>query len=141
MKRIGILLGVFAVLVVVGSALTGGPRQTGQPVTATAPEEAKETPLTPAEKKAQQEKWFGAETITAAQKAVRREFKDPDSAQFKDVFANYTEAYGVVACGYVNAKNSFGAYTGYKAFVSGGKSVILEDRDEIKTAWASACGQ
>ncbi|KKN97492.1 hypothetical protein LCGC14_0156110 [marine sediment metagenome] len=97
--------------------------------------------MTPAENKARQEKWFGAATIIAAQKAVRAEVKDPDSVQFKDVFSNYTEAYDVVACGYVNAKNSFGAYTGYKAFVSSGKSVILEGRDEIKTAWASACGQ
>lgn len=39
--------------------------------------------MSAAEKKTQQEKWFGAETIVAAERAVRRELEDPDSAQFK----------------------------------------------------------
>lgn len=95
--------------------------------------------LPPAEKKAQQEKWFGAKTIVAAKRAVKSTLKDPDSAEFKDVYVNYTEEYGVVACGRVNAKNSLGGYTGDKAFVSGGKSVILEGRDDIKSAWKDAC--
>ncbi|MBB5863772.1 hypothetical protein [Xanthomonas sp. 3058] len=91
------------------------------------------------EKKAQQEKWFGAETIVAAERAVRRQLKDSDSAQFKDVRVNYTEEFGVVACGQVNAKNDFGGYTGFRRFLSSGKSVILEGRDNIADAWAGAC--
>ena len=87
----------------------------------------------------QQEKWFGAETIVAAERAVRGELKDPDAAQFRDVRANYTEEFGVVACGRVNAKNEFGGYTGFRRFVSGGKSVILEGRDNVADAWAGAC--
>lgn len=94
---------------------------------------------TPAEKKAQQEKWFGSSTIVAAKRAVKASLKDPGSAEFKGVYANYTEEYGVVACGYVNAKNSFGGYTGYKAFVSSGQSVILEGRDQLTKAWRGAC--
>jgi len=107
------------------------------------PQEAKgpppEKPLSAAEKKAQQEKWFGAETIVAAQRAVRASLKDPDSAQFKDVYANYTEEFQVVACGRVNSKNSLGGYTGFKRFVSNGKSAIIEGRDNVADAWAGAC--
>lgn len=152
MKRIGILLVVLVVLAWMGSKLV--PRS--EPAAAKAPAAVAETPqkqaqepeapkpepehpLTAAEKKAQQEKWFGAETIVAAERAVRRELKDPDAAQFRDVRANYTEEFGVVACGRVNAKNEFGGYTGFRRFVSGGQSVILEGRDNIEDAWLGAC--
>lgn len=150
MKRIGILLVVLVGLAWIGSKLV--PRS--EPAVATVPETVAEAPqiqqpeatkpeperpMTAAEKKAQQEKWFGAETIVAAERAVRGALKDPDAAQFKDVRANYTEEFGVVACGRVNAKNEFGGYTGFRRFVSGGKSVILEGRDNIADAWGGAC--
>jgi len=95
--------------------------------------------MSAAEKKAQQEKWFGAETIVAAERAVRGELKDPDAAQFRDVRVNYTEEFGVVACGQVNAKNEFGGYTGFRRFVSSAQSVILEGRDNVADAWTGAC--
>ncbi|HHW4684234.1 MAG TPA: hypothetical protein ACQGQG_02605 [Xylella sp.] len=47
--------------------------------------------MTATEKKAQQEKWFGAETNVLAERAVRGELKDPDAVQFLDVRANYTD--------------------------------------------------
>ncbi len=152
MKRIGALLVVLVVLAWVGSKLV--PRS--EPAVASAPPAVTEAPqkqakqpeapkpeperlMTAAEKKAQQEKWFGAETIVAAERAVRGELKDPDAAQFRDVRANYTEEFGVAACGMVNAKNELGGYTGFRRFVSSGKSVILEGRDNIADAWAGAC--
>ncbi len=142
MKRMGILLVVLVALAWIGSKLV--PRN--EPTVADAPAtvaEARpresERPMTAAEKKAQQEKWFGSETIIAAERAVRRELKDPDSAQFKDVRANYTEEFGVAACGLVNAKNEIGGYTGFRRFVSSGRSVILEGRDNIDDAWTGAC--
>ena len=70
---------------------------------------------------------------------LRASLKDPDSAQFKDVYANYTEEFQVVACGRVNSKNSLGGYTGFKRFVSNGKSAIIEGRDNVADAWAGAC--
>jgi hypothetical protein len=152
MKRIGVLLVVLVALAWIGSkmvprsepAIAAAPAaaaeaphdQTQQPE-ATKPEP--ERPMTAAEKKAQQEKWFGAETIVAAERAVRAELKDPDAAQFRDVRANYTEEFGVVACGRVNAKNDFGGYTGFRRFVSSGQSVIREGRDNVADAWARAC--
>ena len=152
MKRIGVLLVVLVVLAWVGSklvprsepavaaaptAVVEVPRKQAQQAEAPKPEP--ERPMTAAEKKAQQEKWFGAETIVAAERAVRAELKDPDAAQFRDVRANYTEEFGVVACGRVNAKNELGGYTGFRRFVSGGRSVILEGRDNIAEAWTEAC--
>lgn len=151
MKRIGVLLVVLVVLAWIGSKLVPRsepavaapaavaeppPKQAQQPE---APKPEPERPMTAAEKKAQQEKWFGAETIVAAERAVRAELKDPDAAQFRDVHANYTEEFGVVACGRVNAKNEFGGYTGFRRFVSSGRSVILEGRDNVADAWVGAC--
>lgn len=148
MKRIMILLAVLVALAWVGSMLSPthepAPESAQTPAgmtptqTKPAPSEPEKS-LSPAEKKTQQEKWFGAETIVAAQRAVRGALKDPDSAQFKDVYANYTEKFGVVACGKVNSKNSFGAYTGFRRFVSSGRSVILEEQDNIADAWVEAC--
>lgn len=152
MKRIGILLVDLMALAWVGSKIV--PRS--EPTVATAPvavaegsqkqaqqpEASKPEPersMTAAEKKAQQEKWFGAETIVAAERAVRGELKDPDAAQFRDVRANYTEEFGVVACGRVNARNEFGGYTGFRRFVFGDRRVILEGRDNVADAWAEAC--
>lgn len=141
MKRIAILLVVFVVLAWGGAKVTSQqePVQKGIAAQQVAQKVEPDKPLSAAEKKAQQEKWFGAETVVAAKRAVRASLKDPDSAQFKDVYANYTEKFGVVACGQVNAKNSLGGYTGFKRFVSGGKSVILEGHDNIADAWSGAC--
>ena len=153
MKQIGILLVILMALAWIGSKLVprSEPKAAAAPATvAEAPlkqphksetqSPEPERPMSAAEKKkAQQEKWFGAETIMAAERAVRGQLKDPDAAQFRDVRANYTEEFDVVACGRVNAKNEFGGYTGFRRFVSGGKSVILEGRDNIADAWAGAC--
>lgn len=152
MKRIGILLVVLVGLAWIGSKVVPRSEPTAAAARAAAaetpqkqaqepeaPKPGPERPMTAAEKKAQQEKWFGAETIVEAERAVRAELKDPDAAQLRDVRANYTEEFGMVACGQVNAKNEFGGYIGFRRFVSGGKSVILEGRDNIADAWAGAC--
>ncbi len=94
--------------------------------------------MTVAEKKAQQEKWLGAEAIMATERAVRAELRDPDAVQFREVRANYTEDFGVVACGRVNAKNEFGGYTGFWRFVFGDGRVIFEGRDNVVDAWTAA---
>lgn len=152
MKRIGVLLVVLVGLAWIGPKVVPG----SKPAVAAAPnavagpspnqveapavvDSEPERPMTATDKKAQQEKWFGAETIVAAERAVRGELKDPDAAQFRDVRANYTDEFSVVACGRVNAKNQFGSYMGYRRFISSGRSVILEGRDNIGDAWAGAC--
>jgi len=55
---------------------------------------------------------------------VRTSLKDPESANFKNlrVMSN-----GRALCGDVNAKNSYGGYTGFKAFVADSEGVYWEN--------------
>lgn len=56
----------------------------------------------------------------AIEKSVKNELKDPDSAKFKHWIAFQENEDSIGACGLVNAKNSYGGYTGffpYRAYV------------------------
>lgn len=77
--------------------------------------------------------------------ALTSRFKDPSSAQFKNVAA-YGEQDPISVtflCGYVNAKNSYGAYVGFKKFVmTGTDTVQYDDPDNpfaIEEKWKAAC--
>lgn len=48
---------------------------------------------------------------------VRGKLKDPESARFGEMMAGVTPSGKTAVCGYVNAKNSFGGYTGEKPFI------------------------
>lgn len=70
-------------------------------------------------------------------KRVASVMKDPDSAQFDSVTFHQTsegegEPFTGYVCGYVNAKNSFGAYTGKKAFIV--KTEIKNEGKSISTS-------
>lgn len=52
-------------------------------------------------------------TMRNLQDTVPRDFFDPGSAQFRDLVL--TDGGGVV-CGFVNAKNKFGGYVGFRPF-------------------------
>jgi hypothetical protein len=63
----------------------------------------------------------GAVRLTAAQinlikAGIIGGLKDPESARFGEIAAATTAKGKTVACGYVNAKNSFGGYTGMEPF-------------------------
>lgn len=83
--------------------------------------------------------------IVAAQEGIERKLKDPSSAKFRSVFYNYNEANRThVACGMVNAKNSFGAYKGFERFVSDGRQVHVLESDmksgqEFAKVWNKLC--
>lgn len=69
------------------------------------------------------------ETISA----VKNSLKDPDSAQFQDV-----KGY----CGEVNAKNSYGGYTGFKKFyISNGQAEFLDEENPLAftLGWKAHC--
>ena len=72
---------------------------------------------------------------------IRDRLKDPESADFTDVF--FSRSGGIAAaCGYVNAKNSFGGYIGKQRFFTAGDSVpaILEsDMPDFATIWNKFC--
>ena len=72
------------------------------------------------------------------QDKVKRRLKDPESAQFQNAFVSTSS----VVCGEVNAKNSFGGYSGFKRFISGANLQVLESdmgSGEMDMAWQKLC--
>jgi hypothetical protein len=60
-------------------------------------------------------------SLSAAQEkevreSVARSLKDPESARFGRIIAGRSSDGAVMVCGFVNAKNGFGGYTGEKPF-------------------------
>jgi len=73
---------------------------------------------------------------------VRAKLKDPASAQF----TNVRDEKGIL-CGFVNAKNELGGYTGPRAFIVSGTVVVIDDpqanaieRARTTGALIGACG-
>lgn len=67
-----------------------------------------------------------APVVTAAEKAhaievVKDRLKDPDSARFRDI--KKMSDGGI--CGWVNAKNEYGGYSGYQVFFIGPKGAAM----------------
>lgn len=52
----------------------------------------------------------------AVKRDLAKSLKDPESARFGTIHASDTKD-GKIVCGFVNAKNSFGGYTGEKLFM------------------------
>lgn len=70
--------------------------------------------------------------VAKAKAQVTKDFKDPEGAKFRGL-AVYTQADGksLGLCGEVNAKNSYGAFTGYVPFYADSKRATLrEDGDD-----------
>lgn len=60
---------------------------------------------------------LASQQIAVVETTIRKDLKDPDSAQFSGYQAA-VDANGIIAvCGYVNAKNSYGGYIGRQPFV------------------------
>lgn len=57
--------------------------------------------------------------VEKAKSTITRDLKDPESARFRNlgIYKSTTGKGGVSVCGEINAKNSYGAYTGYRKFV------------------------
>lgn len=55
--------------------------------------------------------------VQAVYAGVRRVLKDPDSAKFGPVIASQAGREMIHVCGTVNARNSYGGYTGPKPFI------------------------
>jgi len=80
------------------------------------------------------------EEIEAATALVRERLKDPESARIRNV--RVMKDGGALVCGEVNARNSFGGYTGYGHFVimegTGDEPVVWVDSSDPGIA-AAAC--
>ena len=74
--------------------------------------------------------------------AVKQRLKDPISTTFRNVYFHRTADNVPVTCGEVNAKNSYGAYTGFQSFISGGtlKLTILQSEvTDFPVLWNDLC--
>lgn len=63
--------------------------------------------------------------------------KDPDSAQF-DAVKTIGEGRDMLACGKVNAKNSYGGYSGFKSFMLYERNVYVAN-DEMQDLSIRMC--
>ncbi|WP_338762076.1 hypothetical protein [Massilia sp. METH4] len=77
------------------------------------------------------------EISTEARARVRANSKDPDSLQFRNEFT----ARAGMHCGEVNGKNSFGGYTGFKRFITNGRTLLVDDGSlpKFTQAWRENC--
>lgn len=66
--------------------------------------------------------------INIALQNLTDSLKDPDSAKFRNVRMKAFDGMHVV-CGEVNAKNSYGGYTGFKKFAAGPKESSIESSE------------
>lgn len=95
---------------------------------------------TPSEPKAKPERRSGSVSmVSVAQRFVANRLKAPDSAEFRNV----RDAKSSAVCGEVNAKNSFGGYSGYQRFVFGGNGMVVLEKDisleEFDKIWLELC--
>lgn len=70
---------------------------------------------------------------------VTETLKDPESARFSDIWALQGSNEKRVFCGYVNAKNSYGGYTGKKMFIVMQDTVTFEGKDILNRMVPTLC--
>lgn len=79
----------------------------------------------------------------AVEKA-RAGLKDPFSARFRNVYLSDSQI-GPMVCGELNAKNSYGAYVGFRRFFSNGVLIEHDDSKDLRshfdTGWRDYCSQ
>lgn len=82
-----------------------------------------------------------SDLLFAARVFVKDRLKDPGSAEFRSEFIGPTG----LACGEVNAKNSFGGYAGFARYVSGGSKTTFLETDvppgEFDAVWQQFCAR
>lgn len=80
--------------------------------------------------------------VMAAQDLVRATLKDPESAQFRNDRIRQFQGKDV-ACGEVNANNSFGGKTGFKRYVAANEVAVITEEAmepaEFEKVWNEIC--
>lgn len=80
--------------------------------------------------------------VTAAQDMVRATLKDPESAQFRNDRIRQFQGKSV-ACGEVNANNSFGGKSGFKRYVAASETAVVTEEGmepaEFEKVWSEIC--
>jgi len=86
--------------------------------------------------------------IDKGKESLEAHLKDPRSVEYGDVWAGRfkgnPEAKGfLVACGYFNARNSFGGMNGQSRFIGSAANMVLTDElpggEMMEMAWQQAC--
>jgi hypothetical protein len=76
-----------------------------------------------------EERAQGEEGVHAAATFFAASLREPSSATFRHVFIGKrpppTKTLKIIVCGEVNARNAFGGFTGYQAFIVSGGSVYM----------------
>lgn len=74
-----------------------------------------------------------------AEKYIKARMKDPSSTEFRNQFIGKKGA----PCGEVNAKNSFGGFTGFQRYIVVGPELAVLDGDmvpgEFEISWSEIC--
>tara|TARA_R110000751_G_scaffold59065_5_gene124231 strand:- start:3863 stop:4264 length:402 start_codon:yes stop_codon:yes gene_type:complete len=104
---------------------------------------SEDPPTPPKPQKTEEQKLADAENaksyayVMAAEKILRSGLKDPESAKISR--SHYSEPY---VCGYLNAKNSFGGFTGDKEFMVNtvtGEVFVREQTGNFVSLWNEHC--
>lgn len=89
--------------------------------------------------------WYRVEATVAqiafAKEKAAYDLKDPSSAQFRDLYAITRGLGDDTVCGEINAKNSYGAYVGFRKFYvySNGKYLISDPDSAIASLPQMVC--
>jgi hypothetical protein len=88
-------------------------------------------------------RWREVDAKGSAETAIKSILKDPESATFSSV--TYNSSYDCV-CGYVNAKNALGGYTGKTRFMVVNQNAVMEEQaqseqehKQFNEAWTKVC--
>lgn len=79
---------------------------------------------------------------TAAVNGIKKQLRDPNSAQFKNLFTSPVPKYeSTVVCGEVNSKGAGGGYTGFERFITQGdkRTAFESDPGEFFELWQMVC--
>lgn len=79
--------------------------------------------------------------VAEMQLRVKRQLKDPESAQFRNTYVSRKMGVPVV-CGEVNSRNGFGGRAGFQRFVAAGDLIALDEQmgaGEMDKFWQQAC--
>lgn len=69
--------------------------------------------------------------IVKAKRYIGNISKDPSSIKYKNVGAFLDIEGNSYACGEFNAKNSFGAYVGYRKFIYNGSTMLMNGETKV----------
>jgi hypothetical protein len=82
-----------------------------------------------------------SDPIAIARERVKNILKDPDSARFRSEFV----ARDGTVCGFVNAKNSYGGYDGFRRYIAEAERVMVDDNSDeswkMDSHWTDVCSE